>query len=80
MQVIKMNAQLEECSGKNAKVYGTPSLIHCQEPGDMMGKEHGTPSLNNRLEAAGMTDRRVVLPGGRGGKLHSEHVGRIKNL
>ena len=27
MQVIKMKAELEECSDKNFKVYGTPSLI-----------------------------------------------------
>ena len=78
MQVIKMKSQLG--SNKNAKVYGTPSVIPCQEPGDMMGKEHGRPSINNCLETAGMRDRRAVLPGGRGGKLYSEPVGTMKTL
>jgi hypothetical protein len=38
MHVIKMQAELAECSGKNAKAHGTPSLIHCHEPADIDGQ------------------------------------------
>jgi hypothetical protein len=78
MQVTKMKAELEECSGKYAKEPGTPSLIHGPEPADTMAKEHGTPSLLHCQDPAGT--RRVALPGGRGGKLYSEAMGGEKNL
>jgi len=74
IQVIKLQAEREECSGKHAKEHGTPTLIDCQEAADTMAKEHGTPSLKHCKEPARMT-RRVTLPDGRGGKLYSEAVG-----
>jgi hypothetical protein len=75
MQVTRLKAELDECSGWYAKVHGTPSLIHRQEAADMMAREHVTPSLIFCQEPAGMTARRVTLPGGSGGKLYSEAVG-----
>jgi hypothetical protein len=42
MQVIKLKAKLEEFSGKKSKERGSPSLMHCQEPADMMAREHST--------------------------------------
>jgi hypothetical protein len=80
MEVTKMKAELEKCSGKHAKDHGTPSLIHGPEPGDTMAKEHDMLSLLHSQEPAGTTKRSVALPGGRRGKLYSEAGGGENNL
>lgn len=80
MQITKIKAELETCSGKYVKEHGTPSLIHGPEPADTMAKEHGTPSPLHCQEPGGMTARGVALTGSRGGKLYSEGMGGEKNL
>ena len=70
-QVTKMKAELQQCSGTQAKEHRTPSIVDGRVLADTLAMEHGTPSSVSCLELSATTKRSMVLPSCRVGRLYA---------
>ena len=77
-QVTKTKADLQECSGTQAKEHRTPSIVDSTVLADTLAMEHGTPSSVSCLELAATTTRSMAVPSGGVGRLYAAAAGEKK--
>jgi hypothetical protein len=77
-QVTKLEAQLQQGSGTQARGHRTPSIAGDTVLAAMTVTEHGTPSSASCLEPAGKVTRCMALPAYRVGKLYAAAVKETK--